>query len=248
MFWIYHIEPHGSREITVTHKSDSTATVDSKITYSTTKPVPRTGDLIHATGTFHFDEPLICNGDIAFQIAATSAPPSVIPTLPAVPLKPAYLHVVRYQPVPYGVGKKLTVQMFVDNSGDLPLTTIGGTLSVLVDSLPADYDDLKSLERSLWEKAQALVPSIRRDHTLRFPVGVTGLQFLRLQSDKELTQPEIDKLGSGSAMYLISLQKDETGRMRIKSCIHTVPTADSVLFCLDPAYNSDDTTKQVDKP
>jgi hypothetical protein len=93
MFWIYHIEPHGTREITVTHKSDSTATIASKITYFTTKPTPRTGDRIHATGTFHFDEPLTCNGDITFQMAS-SLPPSTPPSQPTPPpVQPSFVFV-----------------------------------------------------------------------------------------------------------------------------------------------------------
>jgi len=86
MFWIYHMEPHSSREISITHNSNSTAVIDSKITYYTTKAIPRTGDRIHATSTFHFDEPLTCNGDITFQLAplvSTSIPPVKPPTQPS---------------------------------------------------------------------------------------------------------------------------------------------------------------------
>jgi hypothetical protein len=84
MFWIYHIEPHGTREISVTHTVDSRANVDSTLTYFTSQPVPRRADKAQSTGTFHFDEPLVCNGDITFEAKppAPAPTPSLAPKFP----------------------------------------------------------------------------------------------------------------------------------------------------------------------
>jgi hypothetical protein len=70
MFWISRMEPHSTREISITHNIDSPAVIDSNVMYFATKPQPRRGDLAQATGTFNFDEPLTCNGDILFQLAS----------------------------------------------------------------------------------------------------------------------------------------------------------------------------------
>lgn len=75
MFWIYHLEPGEQREITVTHKATSVATLDSTVSYFSTTPPPRRGDPLKSTGTFHFDEKLDCNGDVTFEIPQhTNAP------------------------------------------------------------------------------------------------------------------------------------------------------------------------------
>jgi hypothetical protein len=83
MFWIYRMEPGSTREINITHNSNSHAIIDSKVTYFTSKQVPRTADRTKATGTFHFDEQLTCNGEITFQLTLPSAaaPPSRAPTI-----------------------------------------------------------------------------------------------------------------------------------------------------------------------
>lgn len=84
MFWIYRIEPGGAREIVISHNLNSPVTIDSTVVYFSRQPVPRAGDRIHSTGTFHFDEPLVCNGDITFEAkpplpTPTPAPPSPAP-------------------------------------------------------------------------------------------------------------------------------------------------------------------------
>ena len=93
MFWIYHMEPHGTREISITHNVDSSVVVTSTPIYFSTTPPPRRGDRAQATGTFRVDEHLDCNGDITYQLAPPPSPvggpsPSIPPSAP-IPGTPA---------------------------------------------------------------------------------------------------------------------------------------------------------------
>jgi hypothetical protein len=161
------------------------------------------------------------------------------------PPKPPRLHVVRHATMPYEIGKTLKVRMFVDNLGDSALIANGGTYVSLHD-VPSAYDERAKLEQSLWSTMESL-PEHPERHT-EIPVMPQGSFFIEIESDHNLTQPEIDKLTGGGAMYLITFYKDSTGLMRIGSCIRTVSSRDSVLYCLNPSHNFDDVNKRSRKP
>ncbi|MGA2272771.1 MAG: hypothetical protein ABSH00_04390 [Bryobacteraceae bacterium] len=77
VIWIYRMEPHGIREINVIHKQSSHAAIEAAISYFTRTPAPRMGDPTQATGTYHFDEPLSCDGH--FAVESTPPPMQIHP-------------------------------------------------------------------------------------------------------------------------------------------------------------------------
>jgi len=145
MFWIYRMEPHSTREISITHNSDSTAAIDSNITYFTTKPVPRTGDRIHATGTFHFNEPLTCNGDIMFQLPTPPAPADSSPRPPPQQVTFFYIYPGLYFPTPGSNAERTSMVMYFGHHGpeDLfNLKVIMTDASRLLKHLPPTSEEI----------------------------------------------------------------------------------------------------------
>ena len=172
-------------------------------------------------------------------VSVPPLPRAPVPVSPSqIPNKLPKLHVVRYVTLPYEVGKTLKIQMFVDNLGDLPLKLVGGTRTELVEKFPRDPAERGKLEQPLW--AGTAASSIPSNLVTVVPVQPPGGFFVQLESDRELTQPDIDKLSTSGTMYVMTIYKDEKSRIRIEPCIHTVPSRDSVLYCVDPLHNFDE--------
>jgi hypothetical protein len=138
------------------------------------------------------------------------------------------LKVVRYETVPYRAGKPLTVRMFVDNVGSGSVTLFGGSHSSFVDNPPSDYNERKQLEERLW--AEAAKYTTLEDRPLKFQTLTTSAD---LMSEDVLSPERIDRLAKGSVMYLITVLKDQEGKVIIASCLHTDPAGRILFFCVD---------------
>jgi hypothetical protein len=158
-----------------------------------------------------------------------------------IPAKPARLHVVRYDTLPYEVGHTLKIRMTVDNTGDVPITLVGRTSMQLEEEVPDASSDRLKMEQQLWAKSESLPRDV--DVMKVIPVMPPGTLFVELESRNPLTQSDVSELTSTGCMYAVTKLTDTRGKVRIESCIRTVPSRDSVLFCLDPAHNFDDVNR-----
>jgi hypothetical protein len=136
------------------------------------------------------------------------------------------LRVVRYEAVPYKAGQPLTVRMFVDNVGSSSITLFGGTHSSFVDKPPSDYNEREQLEERLWAET-AMYTALPRP--LKFQTLITTAD---LMSEDKLSAPRIASLAGGSVMYLLTVFKDQNGKVIIESCLHTDPAEKIFFFCV----------------
>jgi hypothetical protein len=137
------------------------------------------------------------------------------------------LKVVRYETLPYRAGEPLTVRMLVDNVGSGSVTLFGGSHSSFVDKPPGDYNERRQLEERLWAETASYTALER---PLRFQTLTTSVD---LMSEEALSPERIDKLAKGSVMYLITVLKDQQGKVMIESCVHTDPAGRILFFCVD---------------
>jgi hypothetical protein len=159
---------------------------------------------------------------------------------------PAKVHVTRYVTLPYELGRTLRVRMFVDNLGGVPITVKGGTYAKSVDQIPSDYTERRKAEQSIWKEMSSL--SVPVDLVSVIPVLPPGQFFIELESGIEMTQEIIEKLSKGTTVYLLTVYRDANRRVRLDSCIRTIPSRDSVLYCLDTERNVDDVNVSKGRP
>jgi hypothetical protein len=76
IFWIYRMQPDSTREISVTHRTKSAATIDAKISF-TNIPQPRMDDATKGQQDIHIDEKVTCNGLLSFWLDPTRPPRSI---------------------------------------------------------------------------------------------------------------------------------------------------------------------------
>jgi hypothetical protein len=74
IFLIYRIEPHGVREVKVTHDVDSESRIDASVTTFSMISPPRTDDIKTMFGNIHIDEKMACNGCIGFFVDPNHLP------------------------------------------------------------------------------------------------------------------------------------------------------------------------------
>ncbi|MGH9745347.1 MAG: hypothetical protein ACRD59_04475 [Candidatus Acidiferrales bacterium] len=142
--------------------------------------------------------------------------------------EPEGLMVSRYDLIPYKIGDPLKIRMYLGHKGSSTITLTGGTHSRFVDKLPSDYEKRRQLENEIWaEKDRYVIEGDRPLRILPMPI------FAELMSEDLLTEDRIKKLQHGSVMYLVSVFKNEDGKVIIESCIHTDPLGNSVAFCTD---------------
>jgi hypothetical protein len=77
IFWIYRMAPDSEREIGVTHRTKSAATIDAEISSFTNTPQPRMDDAARGQQDIHIDEEMTCNGLISFWLDPTRPPRSI---------------------------------------------------------------------------------------------------------------------------------------------------------------------------
>jgi hypothetical protein len=138
------------------------------------------------------------------------------------------LKVVRYETLPYRAGEPLTVRMLVDNVDSSSVTLFGGSHSSFVDKPPSDYNERRQLEERLW--AETAKYTALDNRPLKFQTLTTTVD---LMSEDALSPERIDRLAKGSVMYLITVLKDQRGKMIITSCVHTDPAGRILFLCVD---------------
>jgi hypothetical protein len=116
----------------------------------------------------------------------------------------------------------------VDNVGSSSVPLFGGSHSSFVDKLQSDYNERKRLEERLW--AETAKYTVLENRPLKFQTLTTTVD---LMSEEALSPERIDRLAKGSVMYLLTVLKDQHGKVIIASCIHTDPAGRILLFCLD---------------
>jgi hypothetical protein len=225
MFWIYRMEPGSTREINVTHNSNSHAVIDSKVTYFTSKQVPRTADKTKATGTFHFDEPLTCNGDITFQLPTALTPPSSPPTFPAAP-KISILRILHNRAVVID-GLPTTVELYISNSGPQETFTIRSAIQSLDPKSFDDRNGQQREEKKLWGN-----------------LATRPTETLELPKDIETTRVTLDAFRYGGddkgkslivrGWLLYFMGRIETNGHGIDYCLYTsVVDVTRAAFCVE---------------
>jgi hypothetical protein len=173
----------------------------------------------------------VANLKVEQTTKATVLTPVVPPPAPATgPSPPSgpILSLVRYESMPYRVGEPLTIRMFLNNFGPNSITLYGGSHSSFVEKLPKDFNDRRKLETRLWAEAEKY--KIARVRPLKFQTLIT---FADLMSETPLSEDQIDHLGKGAVMYMMTILKDAHGKPIITSCFHTEPTGCNLFFCTD---------------
>jgi hypothetical protein len=164
------------------------------------------------------------------MVPSTASLPNVKST--AVHIGEQPLGLVRYDILPYEVGQKFRVHMFVDNKTAAPLRVVGYNAGVIIDNPPSDYQWREKFEEDLWTRMNSMEAAEDSRVRITVPVMKTGVFWILYENGNPLTQEDLDRLSRTAWVYVVARIRDaRSNKILLESCFHTEPKSESLVFC-----------------